>query len=68
MIEPKIVINEIGIGSACKIITPHIIALFFIDMTLSAFFAAFILQRCFQRRYRAKPVSLIYYNTDRQRK
>lgn len=41
MIEPKIVINEIGIGSACIIITPHIIALFFIEMFLSVFYRRF---------------------------
>ncbi len=41
MIEPKIVINEIGIGSACKIITTHIITLFFIDIFLSAFYRQF---------------------------
>ncbi len=41
MIEPKTVINEIGIGSASKIITTHIITLFFIDAFLSVFFRQF---------------------------
>ena len=56
MIEPKIVINEIGMGSACKIITTHIIVLFFIDILLSAFITsfAFVLQR-----HRAKPIPLV---------
>jgi hypothetical protein len=41
MIEPKIVINEIGMGSACKIITTHIIVLFLIDILLSVFYRQF---------------------------
>ena len=35
IIEPIIVINESGMGSACKIITARIITLFFIDIFLS---------------------------------